>query len=82
MVYPIDSLVVLGFSISRTFRRNCLMAFSGMSTLGTILPLVPMLLMIWYPKKLKPSVVWVTRLLYFAIAGVHVILSGPLPPPA
>jgi plasmid replication initiation protein len=23
-----------------------------------------------------------TRLLYFAIAGVHVILSGPLPPPA
>ena len=31
---------------------------------------------------IRKLVVKYTRLLYFAIAGVHVILSGPLPPPA
>ena len=30
----------------------------------------------------KTDILQFTRLLYFAIAGVHVILSGPLLPPA
>jgi hypothetical protein len=56
---PVDSLVFLGLSISRTFPRNRSMALSGTSTLGTIFPLVPTLRMTLYPRKSKPSVIWV-----------------------
>src|SRR5215472_11071102 len=56
---PVDSLVVLGRNISRTLLRNRSMAFSGTSTLGTIFPLVPILRMTLYPRKSKPSVIWV-----------------------
>src|SRR4029453_9442074 len=59
----VDSFVVLGASISRTFARKRLMAFSGTSTLGIILPFVPMLRMTLYPRKSKPSVMWVTFVL-------------------
>src|SRR4029453_9372053 len=55
-----DSLVVLGPSMPRTLYWHCLIALCGMSTFGTILPLVPILLMILYPRKSKPSVIWVT----------------------
>src|SRR5215471_1914715 len=44
----------------RTLYWHCLIAFCGMSTFGTILPLVPILLMILYPRKSHPSVIWVT----------------------
>src|SRR2546421_8574457 len=57
---PIDSLVVEGASISRTFLRNRSMAFSSISTFGTIFPFAPRLLMTLYPRKSNPSVPWVT----------------------
>src|SRR5215468_8160454 len=57
---PIDSLVVEGASIARIFLRHRSMAFSGISTFGTMFPFVPLLLMTLYPRKSKPSVTWVT----------------------
>src|SRR5262249_4964833 len=57
---PIDSLVVEGASMARIFLRHRSMAFSGISTFGTMFPFVPLLLMTLYPRKSKPSVTWVT----------------------
>src|SRR5262245_5230688 len=56
----IDSLVVFGASIPRILCEYFLLALLGMSTFGTIIPLVPIALMIWYPRNVNPSVIWVT----------------------
>src|SRR5262245_52820183 len=52
-----ESFVVLGESILRILPWKCLIALSGMSTLGIILPLVPILRMTLYPRKSNPSVI-------------------------
>ena len=52
-----ESFVVLGESILRILPWQCLIALSGMSTLGIILPLVPILRMTLYPRKSNPSVI-------------------------
>ena len=66
-----DSFVELGESILRTLLQNRLMALSGTSTFGIILPFVPILLMTLYPRKLNPSVIWVT--LVFSSESVNPI---------
>src|SRR2546422_699854 len=67
-----ESEMELWLKTRRISWRNLLMAFSGVCILGTILPFCPMLLMILYPRKSKPSVIWVT--LVFSSSPVKVIL--------
>src|SRR5262245_18523129 len=54
------SCVVLGAKIALILYWNVLMAFLGISTFSAIFPFLPKLRMILYPRKSKPSVIWVT----------------------
>ena len=52
-----------GYGKRQNDRMLPVMALSGIRTLGTIVPFVPTSLMTLYPRKMNPSVIWVSFVL-------------------